>query len=107
MCRLPLQLLFPSIFPPSGSATAQAYGSNAKYAHGGTAKNEWTPPSTKVQDVQLSAVHAGRNDSEEYILQPNDDAFGGQKSGKGIHKVTQFSVNYHDVGEEERGSRKI
>jgi hypothetical protein len=70
-------------------------------------KKEWTPPSAKSQDVPLSSVNAARNDSEEYILRNNDvESLVDRKGGVGIHKVTQFTVNYSDVDAEERGIPK-
>lgn len=106
MCRLPLQIMFPSIFPPNSANSAQAYPSSGKFSHASTGKNEWTPPSAKAQDVPLSSVHAVRNDSEEYILQPTDaDSERDRKEAAGIHKVTQFTIDYHDIDREERGTR--
>jgi hypothetical protein len=100
-CRPILHILFPSIFPAiepnaSGGYNGSSSGRSGKFTKAGSGKNTWVPPS-RSQDVQLSTVHASRNESAEHILQPgSEDAY--EKIGtQGIHKVTKFTVNYHEA----------
>jgi hypothetical protein len=69
-----MSFIFPAIFPTTQSGTSQGRSHNASFAHAGTSKNDWTPPS-KSKDIYLASVHANReNDSKELILKKQDGA---------------------------------
>lgn len=100
-CRPILHLLFPSVFPaidPNGSGgyKGSSSGSSGKFSKAGSGKDAWVPP-FRFQDVQLSSVHATRNESAERILQQGADDAYEKIMSHGIHKVTRFTVNYHEA----------
>jgi hypothetical protein len=99
-CRPILHLLFPSVFPAiepnaKGGYNSSNSGGSGKFTKAGSGKNTWTPPS-RSQDVQLSSVHASRNESAEHILQQGAEDAYEKIRAQGIHKVTKFTVNYHE-----------
>jgi hypothetical protein len=100
-CRPILHLLSPFVFPSiepnsSGGYNGSSSGSSGKFTKAGIDKDAWVPPSGS-QDVQLSSVHATRNESGEHILhQGAEDAYE-KISAQGIYKVTKFTVSYHEA----------
>jgi hypothetical protein len=95
-CRLLLSAIFPHLFTSANTDT-RIGGNSSSFAHAGTGKNDWTPPS-KSNDIYLASVHAvGDNDSEQFILQKGDPSTtdrSGDAGESGIQKVTQFTVKY-------------
>ncbi|KAI9048467.1 hypothetical protein LZ554_007302 [Drepanopeziza brunnea f. sp. 'monogermtubi'] len=118
MCRLPLTLLFPSIFPskcPSASSCSHSSGPRTSrrgvYGHAGTAKNEWAPTrsgaGSDTRGINLTSVQSprmrgrsGDDASDESIFSKEADGGGGGAeatgTGTGIHKVTDYTVTYED-----------
>jgi hypothetical protein len=100
-CRPILHLLFPSIFPTIEPNSSDGYkgsssGNSGKFTKAGSGKNAWIPPS-RSHDVQLSSIHVSRNESAERILQQGAEDAYEKIRAQGIHKVTKFTVNYHEA----------
>ncbi|KAH7350619.1 integral membrane protein [Rhexocercosporidium sp. MPI-PUGE-AT-0058] len=115
MCRLPLTILFPSIFPPKTvESTSYASGprsNNGTYGHAGTGKNEWIPSRGGGNDeraINLTSVSRGLGDdtSEEFMMH-NKDAGSNEGDAKKIHKVTNYMVTYEDDNESTIGRAKV
>ncbi|KAL2071836.1 hypothetical protein VTL71DRAFT_13071 [Oculimacula yallundae] len=104
MCRLPLTLIFPNVFPPKIiDTTSYASGprsNNGTYGHAGTAKNEWVPSrggGNEERAINLTSVSRGTGDdnSEEFIMHDKETTVG-IADARGIHKVTDYMVTYED-----------
>jgi len=101
MCRMPLQRMFPKLFPGT-----EERPTNNSFRYAGSGKNEWTPSSQQTSRSRnrdrLASVTAGMNNaSEEYILHDRNLAQGevderALKNG-GIQNTTHFSVRYEDA----------
>jgi len=104
MCRLPLSILFPAVFPRNSKNNAYASNpisaNNGEFIHAGTGKNGWTPSSGGGKDdlaINLTSIRAGGlkdNTSEEFILPAHQTSETEQR--KTIHKVTNYAVTYDD-----------
>ena len=112
MCRLPLTIFFPSIFPPkTANSTSYATGprsNNGTYGHAGTGKNEWVPSRGGGNDersINLITVSRGMSDdtSEEFIM--HKEAGRAPEDAKKIHRVTNYAVTYEDDDEIPLGGR--
>ena len=108
MCRMPLQRMFPKLFP----GTEPTRPSKNTFTHAGSGKNDWTPSQqTRSKDrSQLASVSAGgKAGSEEYILhdRPNYQEREERAVKTGIQKTTQFSVKYDDAGSIVSGEQSL
>ncbi|CZS92081.1 related to integral membrane protein [Rhynchosporium graminicola] len=115
MCRLPLTMLFPTVFPPKTiKSTSYASGprsKNGNYGHAGTAKNEWVPSRGGAKEeraINLTSVSRGLGDdnSEEFIFHDKETAMN-YTDGKRIHKVTDYTVTYEDDDTNTIGRGKV
>lgn len=115
MCRLPLTILFPTIFPPKTTKTTSYVSgprsNNGVYGHAGTGKNEWVPSRGGGNDeraINLTSVSRGFGDdtSEEFIIHKKEAGLGDEDARK-IHKVTNYMVTYEDDDENTIGRSKV
>jgi hypothetical protein len=97
MCRMPLQRLFPKLFP----GTEPTRPSKNTFTHAGSGKNDWTPSSqlerSRTGSALASVSAGGKAGSEEYILQDRPTYPEREERRTGIQKTTQFTVRYYDA----------
>lgn len=101
MCRMPLQSMFPKIFPGTEPSRPSKY----TFTHAGSGKNDWTPSQqersrNRSQLASVTAGGKGDSGSEEYILHDRNPAYPEREEmgvRTGIQKTTQFSVKYDDA----------
>lgn len=96
MCRMPLQRMFPKLFP----GTEATRPSKNTFTHAGSGKNDWTPSQqerSRNRSALASVSAGGKAGSEEYILNDRPTYLEREERRTGIQKTTQFSVKYDDA----------
>ena len=90
MFRPLLSIVLPGFFP---KRAYNGSGGSAKFSNASSRRGGWTPPiPNRSQNIQLTSVVEGNNNSEEMIIPrvPESPAM----SDGTITKVTHFSVKY-------------